>query len=306
MMTNDLVSIVVATFNGEKYLIEQLNSLANQSYKKIEIIICDDASNDNTAKIIKAFAEKHNNVFYYINERNKGVNKNFEDGFLKAKGDFIAIADQDDIWLPRKIETQMALFTSNDIMLSHCASARFSGVVLPTKKKQTATTPFEGNDIKKLLLRNSVSGHNMIFRKTLLTQILPIPTGIYYDWWIVQTAAANGLVAATNDVLAYQRVHDGNITVKNRTTINQSLFEYEERKVALLSFLKLKGLKKNDKLFIDETLKHFLLLENYNYSEALFQFLLKHKDVFFFYKKGLFKFFSQQKAAKKMSFKEPI
>jgi glycosyltransferase involved in cell wall biosynthesis len=299
-----LVSIIVATYNGEKYLLEQLNSIANQSYKNIEIIICDDDSKDGTKNIIKTFAENNPNVYYYLNVNNVGVNKNFEDGFLKAKGDFIAIADQDDIWLLNKIETQMALFTSQDIVLTHSMSVRFSGNDLPTKKYQNITNPFEGNDVKKLLLRNSVSGHNIIFRKALLKQILPIPTGIYYDWWIVQTAAVNGTVAATNKVLAYQRAHDANITVKKRTAINQSLSEYEERKLALNAFLTLKGLKVNDKLFIEETLKYFSLLNDVQFSEKLYQFLLKNKETFFYYKKGLFKFLSQRKAAKQMSFKE--
>ncbi len=299
-----MISIIVATYNGEKYLLEQLNSIANQSYKDIEIIICDDDSKDNTKKIIKDFAEKNRNVYYYLNVNNVGVNKNFEEGFLKAKGDFIAIADQDDIWLPNKIETQIAMFTSDEILLTHSMSVRFTGNNLPTKKNQNITNPFEGNDVKKLLLRNSVSGHNIIFRKSLLKQILPIPTAIYYDWWIVQTAAANGVVAATNKVLAYQRAHDSNITVKKRTTINQSVSEYEERKLALNLFLNLKGLKENDKLFIEETLKHFSLLDEAPFSEKLYQFLLKNKNTFFYYKKGLFKFLSQRKAAKQMSFKE--
>jgi glycosyltransferase involved in cell wall biosynthesis len=299
-----LVSIIVATYNGEKYLLEQLNSIANQSYKDIEIIICDDDSKDGTKNIIKTFAENTPSVYYYLNVNNLGVNKNFEEGFLKAKGDFIAIADQDDIWLPHKIETQMALFTGEAILLTHSMSVRFSGSSLPTKKIQNITNLFEGNDVKKLLFRNSVSGHNIIFRKILLKQILPIPTGIYYDWWIVQTAATNGMVAATNKVLAYQRAHDTNITVKKRTTINQSLSEYEERKLALNAFLTLKGLKENDKLFIEETIKYFLLLENVPFSDELFQFLLKNKKTFFYFKKGVFKFLSQRKAAKQMSFKE--
>jgi glycosyltransferase involved in cell wall biosynthesis len=298
-----LVSIIVATYNGEKYLLEQLNSIANQTYKNIEIIICDDASKDSTCNIIKAFAQNHTNASYHINETNKGVNKNFEEGFLKAAGDFIAIADQDDIWLPEKIETQMALFTAKEIVLTHSISVRFSGNNLPIKKQQNITQFFEGNDVRKLLLRNSVSGHNIIFRQELLKQITPIPINIYYDWWIVQTAACNGSIAATNKVLAYQRAHETNVTVKKRTTVNQSTTEYEERKTALKAFIQLKGLKNNDKKFIEETLAYFMQLENTNFSQPLFSFLLKNRNIFFFYKKGLFKYFSQRKAAKKMSYK---
>lgn len=303
MQIPPLVSIIVTTYNGEKYLLEQLNSISNQTYKNIEIIICDDASNDNTVNIIKGFSQLQHNVSYYISEINKGVNRNFEQGFLKAKGEFIAIADQDDIWLPNKIEEQIVLFTSQDILLTHSMSVRFSGNNFPTKKYQNNTRAFQGSDVKKLLLRNSVSGHNIIFRKQLLQQIFPITENIYYDWWIVQTAACNGMVAATNKVLTYQRAHDSNITVKKRTTINQTLSEYEERILALKAFLTLKGLKESDKLFMEETLKHFSLLENVSFSETLFKYLLKNREIFFFYKKGLFKYFSQKTAAKQMSFK---
>jgi glycosyltransferase involved in cell wall biosynthesis len=298
-----LVSIIIATYNGEKYLLEQLDSIANQSYKNVEIIICDDASTDGTKKIIQDFAKKHLNVSYYINTENQGVNKNFENGFQKANGNFIAIADQDDIWLPEKIATQMLLFTSEKIVLTHSTSIRFSGNKLPIKKKQNITQLFEGNDIRKLLLRNSVSGHNIIFKKKLLQQIFPIPQNVYYDWWIVQTAACNGIVAATNKVLAYQRAHETNVTVKERTTINQSINEYKERKDALKAFLELKGLKSNDKKFIEETRQHFMLLESTYFSQSLFTYLMKYRKIFFYYKKGLFKYFSQRKAAKKMSYK---
>jgi glycosyltransferase involved in cell wall biosynthesis len=298
-----LVSIIMATYNGEKYVLEQLKSISNQTYKNIEIIICDDASEDNTLNIIKAFAQDHINASYYTNETNKGVNKNFEDCFLKAKGDFIAIADQDDIWIPEKIEEQVALFTSEEIVLTHSTSVRFSGNNLPTKKHQNITQLFEGNDVRKLLLRNSVSGHNIIFRKILLSQILPIPANIYYDWWIVQTAACNGTIAATSKVLAYQRSHETNVTVKERTTINQSTNEYEERKTALKVFIQLKGLKQNDRLFIEETLQQFMHLETVDFSPLLFKYLMKHRKIFFYYKKGMLKYFSQKKAAKRMSHK---
>ncbi len=301
-----LVSIIVTTYNGEKYLQQQLMSIKSQSCKNIEIIICDDASTDNTKNIILQFAKNNSNVSYYFNETNIGVNKNFELGFLKAKGDFIAISDQDDIWLPTKIEKQIKMFSNDNIVLAHTTSARFKGSNFPAKTYKKSTKLFEGNDVRKLLLRNSVSGHNMIFRINLLKYILPIPNNIYYDWWIVQTAACNGYVAASQRVLAFQRVHETNVTVKARITDNQHVNEYEERKIALKLFLHLKNLKAEDKLFIDKTIKAFCSLENQHYSKKLFNFLMEYKNIFFFYKKGLLRYFSQKKAAKKMSYRETI
>lgn len=300
-MDQPLVSVIMTTYNGEQYLGTQLETVMAQSYKNIEIIICDDFSTDNTKELIKKFAAADKRVSYCFNEFNLGVNKNFEQGFLKAKGGFIAIADQDDIWLPRKIEEQMSLFTADDIMLVHSISVRFSGEALPIKKKAASVNLFEGSDVKKLLLRNSVSGHNIIFRKKLLSQILPLPKGVYYDWWIVQTAACNGKVAGTSKVLAYQRSHSSNVTVKERTTADQTEAEYTERKNSLLAFIHLKSLKKHDRKFIEVLTKKFLQLENRSYSPELYSFLLQNREIFFFYKKGLLRYFSQRKAAMRMS-----
>ena len=298
-----MVSIIVATYNGEKYLDEQLNSIAAQSYKDMEIIICDDNSTDGTKKIIKDFAENHPYVFYYLSVNNQGVNKNFEEGFVKARGEFIAISDQDDIWLPNKIEEQIKLFTNEEIVLTHSLSARFSGNVLPAKKHDYTSRLFEGNDVRKLLLRNSVSGHNIIFRKKLLDKILPIPNNIYYDWWLVQTAGCNGLIAATNKILAYHRAHENNITIKARTTVFQTEEEYEERKTALHLFLKLKGLSDTNKDYIENLIVQFKKLETATFSKELFHFYLKNRHILFYYKKGFLKFISQKKAALRMSYK---
>ena len=99
-----LISIALATYNGEKYLREFLDSIAYQTYKNIEIIACDDQSTDNTVKILEEYS-KILNLRYYLNENRLGPVKNFEKALKLCSGRFIALADQDDIWLPEKIET---------------------------------------------------------------------------------------------------------------------------------------------------------------------------------------------------------
>jgi glycosyltransferase involved in cell wall biosynthesis len=299
-----LVSIIVATYNGEKYLTAQLESLLLQTYNDFEIIICDDASTDNTVKIIKAFAAKHKNVSYEIQENNIGVNNNFAVGFLKARGSFIAIADQDDIWKPEKIEQLMMLFNSDNIVLAHSVSAIFKDKNLPIHKKvMTGSKQMIGNNPKKLLLRNTIAGHNIIFKKDLLAHALPFPNGVYYDWWLCQVATCYGEIAATNKVLAYQRHHDNNVTVYTRTTTKQTSKEYKERKKALEAFLTIKGLQASDKKFIQNLYNRLLTLENQTFSFSLFYFLLKNATIFFFYKTKWFPYFSYIKAAYRMSFK---
>ena len=104
-MTNKTVSIVMCTYNGERYLKEQLMSLLNQTYSPIEIIIQDDLSTDNTLEIIHDYQERYPNIIHsFQNSRRLGYNQNFLTAYQKANGYYIASADQDDIWETNKIE----------------------------------------------------------------------------------------------------------------------------------------------------------------------------------------------------------
>jgi len=299
---NKLVSVVLATYNGERFLHSQLNSIIDQTYSELDIIICDDASADGTRKIIEEFAAKDKRVKVQFNERNLGVNKNFEQGFSMAGGDFIAIADQDDVWKPEKISDQMKLFNSPGIVLVHSASAIFKEVLPVNKQEATSAIPMTGNDTRRLLLRNSISGHNLIFRRSLLKHILPIPQTLYYDWWICVMATCVGKIAATNKILAYQRRHDSNVTIGHRTTKKQTVKEYIERKRALEEFVKIREMSPSAKSFANDLLTRLKTLENKEYSASYFWFLMKHASVLFFYKTKSFPFFSYLKTARRMSF----
>ena len=100
------VSIAIATYNGARFLREQLDSLCSQSRLPDEIIVCDDNSTDNTVKILEEYHKK-GILTYYVNETNLGVNGNFLKAISLCKGDYIAICDQDDVWLPHKIEKSL-------------------------------------------------------------------------------------------------------------------------------------------------------------------------------------------------------
>src|SRR3954471_19806627 len=99
-----LISIVLATYNGEKYLAKQLESLFRQTYENIEIIAVDDCSNDKTLEILNEHAKRHRNMKVFVNELNLGFIKNFDKGCSLASGEFIAPCDQDDYWDPFKME----------------------------------------------------------------------------------------------------------------------------------------------------------------------------------------------------------
>lgn len=122
------ISIAMTTYNGEKYIIRQLNSIINQTLLPDEVIIFDDCSSDSTAELIKEFIKKNDlkNWFFIQNENNKGWKKNFIDAIKNTTGDIIFCADQDDIWINDKIEKMSEIIIkSNNIQ---CLAGRFQTI----------------------------------------------------------------------------------------------------------------------------------------------------------------------------------
>ncbi|MCQ6280006.1 glycosyltransferase [Bacillus sp. EB600] len=110
------VSVVMTTYNGEKYIYEQIKSIYKQTQSPDEVIICDDCSSDSTVTIVKEFIVKHslNNWMLFVNKENKGWQKNFIEAMGKSTGDVIFLCDQDDIWLDDKIEHMVNAMKCND------------------------------------------------------------------------------------------------------------------------------------------------------------------------------------------------
>src|SRR5690606_33629827 len=117
IMDSPLISIALCTYNGEKFLAEQLDSIVNQTYKNIEIIAVDDCSTDRTLTILQKYASKDVRVKVYSNKTNKGYSKNFEYAISLCTGDYIAVSDQDDIWVSDKLELLINKIRINDDLL---------------------------------------------------------------------------------------------------------------------------------------------------------------------------------------------
>lgn len=123
---NFRISVVMTTYNGEKYILKQLNSILNQTRRPDEVIICDDLSSDCTVDIIRNFIHSNNlnNWHLYINTSNIGWKKNFFEASKRATGDIVFFSDQDDIWLNYKIEEM------SSIMISHDAGCVFGNKII--------------------------------------------------------------------------------------------------------------------------------------------------------------------------------
>ena len=112
---NNLISIAMCTYNGERFLNEQISSILEQTYRNFELVIVNDNSKDNSINIIKEYQSKDNRIKLFQNNKNIGFLKNFEKAISLCRGDFIALSDQDDVWKKNKLE--IFLKNINDNML---------------------------------------------------------------------------------------------------------------------------------------------------------------------------------------------
>ena len=214
-----LVSIAMASYNGERFITEQLDSILKQTYSNIEIVIVDDCSKDKTIEIIKAYQCKNDNIQFFQNENNSGVTKTFEKAIIESKGKFIAISDQDDIWELNKIETLMneigaydAVYSNSLLVDTHGNSLHKSFTTIMNMKTYHSGAPF--------LLSNSVPGHTILMKKEFIEKILPFPKDMLFDLWIGFCAAANNGIKFVDKTLVKYRQHDSN-TIGTRDSKNK-------------------------------------------------------------------------------------
>lgn len=206
-----LVSIVLATYNGEKYLAKQLESLFLQTYSNIEIITVDDCSTDNTVNILREYALKHANLKVYVNEANLGFIKNFEKGCTLTNGEFIAFCDQDDYWDARKIEKTVAAIGEHAI--AYCDSLvcdenlNFKGI------KISDLVNFKSwNNCLQLAVFCRIYAHAMLFKKSFFNIAFPFLSVIPPDWWLPYLSTFHGGMKYFPEPLVWYRQHEHNVS----------------------------------------------------------------------------------------------
>jgi len=216
------VAVVVCTYNGEKFLAEQLQSILDQTHPPDDIIVSDDGSSDFTLDIVAKFSSRDSGAKkpqWTVQSRKKplGVAGNFASGLTKAQGEFIALADQDDVWEPNRLERGLAGFR-DDALLVHSDATLIDEVGHPTGSLMSALrltngerrSLLSGNAVDALLRRNLVTGATTMIRTSLLQQALPIPEGWVHDEWLALVAAVQGGVVFSEESLIRYRQHGGN------------------------------------------------------------------------------------------------
>lgn len=227
MIKNSLISVCMATYNGENFIFEQINSILNNLGPLDELIIVDDCSNDHTVKIIKKLSDKRIKIF--INERNFGEVYSFNKALTYATNKFIFLSDQDDVWLNGRAQLMIQAFKSSNAYL---LTSNFSWI---DKNSCSLNKDHDGvssknsskyinNIIDIFIGKTNYFGCAMIMKKEFLRFILPIPRFVEsHDLWIA--IAANVLkknIHIDNKTLL-KRSHDNNATsiISNRNFLRK-------------------------------------------------------------------------------------
>lgn len=204
------ISVCIATYNGEKYIEEQLRSILSQLSINDEIIISDDYSTDNTVDIIKKINDKR--IKIYFNQENKGYVPNFENTLKKATGDIIFFSDQDDVWLPNKIKKCIQKLRYCDLVVTDAKVVDDNLNIIEESlfKVVNTKTGFFNN-----LIKNRYYGCCMGFKKEILQKVLPFPkwySVCAHDRWIPIIGEMYYKVGLIKEPLLLYRRHNNNIS----------------------------------------------------------------------------------------------
>jgi glycosyltransferase involved in cell wall biosynthesis len=228
------ISVAMCTYNGEKFVEEQIRSLLNQSRVPDEIIICDDNSSDRTLKRAKNTLENSGVDYRIISSGiNIGVVKNFEKAISLCSGDIIFTCDQDDIWLNKKIEIIESKFIENtNCVLAFCDAELVDSQLVKYEKSlwESLGLSVQGfgvnnkfeNILGILLKKCIVSGATMAFKSNLKDRILPLSENWIHDGWITIISYFSGDIVPIDEKLILYRQHSNNVIgAKNKGLLSK-------------------------------------------------------------------------------------
>lgn len=267
------VDILLATYNGEKYIKEQLDSILNQTYKNIRIIINDDASTDSTPEILKEYEKKDDRIQVKINKENMGYIKNFENLLTRVENDYFMLSDQDDFWMPEKVEKSLnkiiednadLVFTDLEAVDENLNTIVPSVIEFRGFKKNIE----KHNDYKLVFLHNcAVTGCTIITKKDLIYKYIPIPEDkpMVHDWWMALMLGQDGKISFLDDVTIKYRQHgDNQIGIYGMKNEIKTASEYREKYIQLKInqfniYVKNRNMFKNKEIpdLADRAIKYF-------------------------------------------------
>ncbi len=227
------VVVLMSTYNGEKYMRHQIDTILNQTYENLELFVRDDGSKDATLEILEEYASKYKNVSYVKGE-NVGSNQSFlEMVNIAPDADYYSFADQDDDWMPEKISRAVEKIESSDYLV-YCSNKQQVDndlVPLPNQEYKTLRPAFEN-----AVIENICTGCTMLVKKELFDLMrgkLP-KKPIYHDWWMYLVGTYFGNVYFDKDPFINYRQHGNN-------QVGATVGFFERFKVEIEFFKKQRG-----------------------------------------------------------------
>jgi glycosyltransferase involved in cell wall biosynthesis len=234
-MKSARTSVAMCTFNGSRFLREQLQSIASQTMLPSELVICDDLSSDDTISIIKDFASQAAiPVRLFQNEERLGPSRNFDKAIGLCTGEIILLSDQDDIWAPGKVQRLVEALDSNraavyafsdadmvDEYGKSIGQSLWEAVGLRVTHRQFR----DARQLQILLKHNVVTGATMAIRSSLRDAMLPIPPAWMHDYWaaILGSTVSNG-IPVSESLIKYRR-HASQVCGHNKSVSLRSVAE---------------------------------------------------------------------------------
>lgn len=292
------VDILLATYNGEKYLEQQINSILNQTYSDFNLIISDDNSLDNTIAILKEFEKKDERIKVFYQKVNLGYIKNFEFLIKKSTNNYVMLSDQDDVWEINKIKFQLKYLLSSkaDLIYSDVQLVNHNlELIDESYYKSLKISPLNGKMWKNMLFRNPIIGNTVMLKKELLDEVKEIPKEIPHDWYLgIIASMKNGVKFQTVPLTKY-RIHSSN-TSGVSTNINSLKykflkFSYEDfidwRYELLRERIEFLYIIEKNLQFRDEYKKQYNYIQKYiKYLNKLVDKKILNLNIFDFFKYG--------------------
>jgi len=230
-----MISVCLTTYDGEKYIIDQLQSILYQLGKDDEVIVSDDNSIDKTLEQIRSLCDARIKIIH--NHHKNGILSNVENALNNAHGDIIFLADQDDIWLPNKVNRCLEVLQTNDLVISDC--------YVTDKDLNVINDSFfhlnrSLSNKWRALIRNPYLGCCMAFNRKVLEKSLPFPAKIpMHDIWIGNLVAFNFKVSFINEKLIYYRRHGSNLSTASEPSKYGILKQINFRFILIKELIKL-------------------------------------------------------------------
>ena len=215
------ISVALASYNGSKYIEAQIDSILTQTLPPFEIVISDDCSSDNTIEIIQKYCDQNSLIKLLPTKSRLGVVKNFENAFRNCSGNYIAFSDQDDIWLPEKLEKSYILLQKmeqefgsttpclvfTDLQVVDDSLNQISPSYIQSNKLAPQNT-----SLSNLLVENVCTGCTILFNRSLadLISIFP-PNIVMHDMFVAMVASSFGKISCLNESTIMYRQHQNNV-----------------------------------------------------------------------------------------------